>query len=210
MSKRKFDPSALRQLAEEFLQKIADDQEIPSGEHGDFVTSLVRQWMTYDGNATFFVGEDQIYLTVGKTPLGNYSIIPQPSPPGWLDCLVDDWKINPEELPGILEQLNLGQGAETTNAEGIPLRLWVNPKERSQGVEPLVKRPLPPGTKKDYRKIAGKELAKHIRMLVDDEEMAVLADSVVRQWQQFQGHASIFLNKDRQVALKLTEQSDGG
>jgi hypothetical protein len=64
--------------------------------------------------------------------------------------------------------------------------------------------------KRDYRKIAGRALTDQMRMLVDEEEMAALADSVARQWQQFQGHASIFLDEGRQVAFKLTEQSDGG
>ena len=72
MPKRKFDSRALRQLAEELIQRIAQDEEIPEGEREDCVTSLVRQWITYDGNATVFVGEQQIYLVLGKTRRLSY------------------------------------------------------------------------------------------------------------------------------------------
>ena len=47
---------------------------------------------------------------------------------------------------------------QAVNAEGIPLRLWVDPKERGRGVEPLVKEDIPPGAVRDYRKIAASEL----------------------------------------------------
>jgi hypothetical protein len=60
MPTKKFNPQALRHLAEEFLRQVAEDQEMPCDERADFVTSLVRQWITYDGNATFFVGEEQV------------------------------------------------------------------------------------------------------------------------------------------------------
>jgi hypothetical protein len=57
MRQSKFDSRALRQLAEALIQQIAEDDEIPEGERADFVTSLVRQWITYDGSATVFLGE---------------------------------------------------------------------------------------------------------------------------------------------------------
>src|SRR6266567_1012384 len=50
MSKRNVNSRALRQLALELLQQIAEDDEIPEGEREDFATSLVRQWITYDGS----------------------------------------------------------------------------------------------------------------------------------------------------------------
>src|SRR5215469_14372515 len=154
MPKRKFNSRALRQLAEELIRTIAQDEEIPEEEREDFATSLVRQWITYDGNATVFVGEQQVYLVLGKTPLGKPCLVPVPALPGWMNRLREDWKISPDDLPDILDQLNCGQSAEVINGDGVPLRLWVNPKKRSKGVEPLVKENLPSGTKRDYHKIA--------------------------------------------------------
>jgi hypothetical protein len=65
---RKFNSRLLRQLAEELVQTMAEEGEIHPSTQGDFATSLVRQWITYDGNATLFLSERQIYLTLNNTP----------------------------------------------------------------------------------------------------------------------------------------------
>jgi hypothetical protein len=95
-----------------------------------------------------------------------------------VERLQEDWKIDSEQIPEIIEQLNLGQGAEVLNTEGIPLRLWVNPKERSKGIEPLVKGPVPSATKRDYRKIATDVLEQQLGSSVGEDEMQELACSV--------------------------------
>jgi hypothetical protein len=210
MSNRRFNSRALRQLAEELIQKLADDEPIPETEGEDFVTSLVRQWITYDGNATFFVGDQQVYLLLSATPLGQPCIVPEPVLPGWLNRLQEDWKIDSEQFPEILHQLNLGQSAEVINTEGIPLRLWVNPKERSKGVEPLVDKPVPSRTKRDYRKIATDVLEQQMGLSISEEEIDELACSVAKQWQHYEGNACLFLLAgDIQLVLTATENGDG-
>ncbi len=209
MPKRKFNSRALRQLAEEFIQTIAQDEEIPADEREDFATSLVRQWITYDGSATVFLGDQQVYLVLGKTPLGKPCIVPEPALPGWMNRLREDWKINSDDLPEIIDQLNRGQSAEVINRDGIPLRLWVNPKEKRKGVEPLIKENMPSGTKRDCHKIAAHELEKQFGEGLDPEEMRALACSVVKQWQQHEGHACLFIDGQQQLAFKLTEHGDG-
>jgi hypothetical protein len=206
----KFNSQALRRIAEAIVEKISEDEEISESLHRDFVTSLVRQWITYDGHATLFIGEQQIYFVLGNTSLGEYRIVPEPALPGWVSRVKEDWKLNPDELPEITEQLNRGQGAEVLNTEGIPLRLWVNPKEKSKGVEPLVKQLVPPGRKTDYRTIAAKELEQHLGGDLGEDEMDEFACSVAKQWQQHEGHACLFINEERQLVLKLTEHDDGG
>ena len=209
MLKRKFNSRALRQLAEELILTIAQDEEIPEDEREDFATSLVRQWITYNGNATVFVGEQQVYLVLGRTPLGKPCIVPEPALPGWMNRLREDWKISPDDLPEILDQLNRGQSAEVINRDSIPLRLWVNPKEKSKGVEPLVQENIPPGKKRDYRKIATDILQQHFGEGLDSEEMDELAHSVAKQWQQYEGHACLFIDGRQQFHFKLNEYSDG-
>lgn len=209
MSKKKFNSRALRQLAEELIQTIAQDDEIPEDEREDFATSLVRQWITYDGNATVFLGDQQVYLVLGKTPLGKPCIVPEPALPGWMSRLREDWKINPDDLPEIIDQLNRGQSAEVINGDGIPLRLWVNPKEKRKGVEPLIKENTPPGTKRDYHRIAAHQLEQQFGEGLDPEEMRALAGSVVKQWQQYEGHACLFMDGQQQLAFKLNEHDDG-
>lgn len=210
MRKRKFNSRALRRLAEELFQRIAGDDEFPESERADFVTSLVRQWITYDGNATLFLGERQVYLVLGQTPLGHPCVVPEPGLYGWMRELTQDWKVSPDDLPDIIDQLNLGQSAETVNGDGIPLRLWVNPKERGRGVEPLVKEDARPGTARDYRRIAASELVRHFGDELDPEEMEELACSVASQWQRFDGHACLFIDGHEQFHFKITENGNGG
>lgn len=210
MSTRKFNSRVLRQLAEELFANLAE--KFPEANREDFVTSLVRQWITYDGNATFFVGEMgemQIYLVLGQTPLGKPYIHPEPDFSGWLERVQEDWNIDQEDFPGIIEQLNRGQSAEVVNREGVPLRLWVDPKERKKGVEELVTKRLSPGWKRDYHKIAADQLEQHLGFL-DEDEMHELVCSLAKQWQQYQGHACLFLDRGQKLIFVLTEREGDG
>src|SRR5260221_13592423 len=101
MPTRKINSRALRQLAEELVQVLAEEGEIEEDQQADLATSLVRPWITYDGNATLFLGEQQIFVALGQTPLGKPHPIPEPGLPGWVNQLTRDWKINPDDLPDI-------------------------------------------------------------------------------------------------------------
>src|ERR1700676_2247073 len=197
MPKNKIRSRALRQLAVQLLQEIAEGEILPA-EREDLATSLVRQWITYEGNATRFVGQQQVNLILAKTVAGTCRIVSNPGLAAWMNRLNQDWKISPEEFPDIFWQLNRGQSVEVTNSEGIPLRLWVNPKERSMGVEPLVKEPVPPGLKRDHHKIAADQLEHLFGSDLEMDTMEELACSVAKQWQQNDGHASLFLNAKQQ------------
>jgi hypothetical protein len=209
MRQRKVNSRALRQLALELLDRVTGGDDIPESERADFATSLVRQWITYDGSATVFLGERQVYLILGRTPLGKPCVVPEPALPGWVRQLTRDWKISPDDLPEVLDQLNRGQRAEVVNGDGVPLRLWVNPREKSQGVEPLAKRDIRPGRKRDYCKIAATELEQQFGEGLDPEEMDELAWSVAKQWQQHDGYACLFLDGHQQLHFHLNEQGDG-
>ncbi len=209
MSRKKTNSRALRRLAEELIQRIAGDAELPDDEREGFVTSLVRQWITYDGNAVVFVGEQPVYLVLGKTPLGKPLVIPEPGLPGGMKRLARDWKVNSDDLPEVIDQLNRGQSAEVINGDGIPLRFWVNPKERSLGVEQLVEVKVPPGTERDHRKIAADMVEEYLGAALDPKEMDDLACSVAKQWQQYSGHACLFLSAHQQLSLKFKEHGDG-
>src|SRR6266852_3350226 len=79
MRQRKFNSQALRQLAEELLSQIAEEGAITAEEREDLTTALVRQWITYAGNATLLLGEQQVYLLLGRTPLGRPCVVPEPA-----------------------------------------------------------------------------------------------------------------------------------
>jgi hypothetical protein len=209
MSQRRLNSRVLRKIAEDVVQQLAAETFIPESEQHDYATSLVRQWITYDGNASLFLGEQQVYFPLAKTPDGGFSIVPAKSLGEWTKALTKEWKISPDDLDEIFGQLNRGQSAEIVNGDGVPLRLWVNPKERSRGVEPLVKQAIPPGTKRDYHKIATNVLERHVGEL-DPDELEALACSVAKQWQQHEGYACLFLNAHQQLVFTLTEKDDGG
>lgn len=206
MIRKKNNSLVLRRMAEEVVQQIAAEIFIPEDEQRDLATSLVRQWITYEGKAVLFLGQRQSYHCLGRTPLGKRTVSTEYVPPDWNRVLTEDWKISPDDLPNVFEQLNCGQSAEITNTEGIPLRLSVDPKARTKHVEPLVQQQIPPGYKKDYQKIATRCLER-LNLFPDEKEE--LACSVARQWQQYQGHACLFIDTVTHQFI-ITEHSDGG
>ena len=193
---KKGNSRALRQLAEEIIEQVAGEFDIPEDKRQDFITALVRQWITYDGQATFFIEGHQFDFPLAYTPLGKPYCVPAPVLPDWTPVLTGDWKISSEDLPGLLEQLNRGQGAEITNSDGIPLRLSVNPKEKRRHVEPLVKEQIPAGTTWNYHKTARVGLEQRFGPVLDEDEMDALACSLVRQWKKYGGVASLFVEGD--------------
>jgi hypothetical protein len=209
MPRIKADSRALRRLAEAFLDEVAEGEDIPGAERQECATSLVRQWLTYDGSASVFLGDEQVYLVLGRTPLGRPCVVPEPAGHGWARRLTRDWKVSPDDLPGVLDQLNRGQSAEVVNGDGVPLRVWVNPKERRRGVEPLVEGDSRPGAARDYCNIAADELERQFGDALDPEELDALAGSVAGQWQRYGGHACLFLGGGRQLTLTLNEHTDG-
>jgi hypothetical protein len=209
MSKGKLKSGVLRRLAEGLLQTLEEAGQVPFGERADLATSLVRQWVTYDGHAFLFLGGQGVFFDLGMTPLGRPRLVPEPGLTGWLKVVTGDWKVDPGDLPEVFDQLNRGQSAEVTNAEGVPLRLWVNPQERKWGLEPLVQQDTPPGTERDYHKIAANELEAQLGGGLDPDELDELACSVARQWQRHEGHACLLLDGEKQLVLTLTEKAGG-
>jgi hypothetical protein len=105
--------------------------------------------------------------------------------------------------------LNRGQSAEVVNGDGVPLRLWVNPRDRRRGVEPAAEGDSRPGTTTDYCQIAADELERQFGDALGLEELDELAASVAGQWRRYGGHACLFLDRDRQLTLTLNQHGDG-
>src|SRR5262249_918682 len=102
-----------------------------------------------------------------------------------------------------------GQSAEVVNGDGVPLRLWVNPRDRSRGVEPLAEADSPPGEKRDYCKIAAGELVRQFGGGLAPQQRDRLAPSVAKQWEEHGGHASLFLGGRQELHFRLHQHSDG-
>jgi hypothetical protein len=208
-SHQKFDSRTLRKLAEHVVAQITQDGRFSDRERADLVTSLMRQWVTYDCHAAIFSGVQLWFFNVGHTPLGNPSVPPKPGPKYWLSEEIKGRKIDPDLVPQIIEELNRQQSAEVTDRHGRPLRFWVTPHPWACGVEVLTDEPVKPD-----EIVTGRERAmRHLRQRFGDDlppgELDVLADSVVRQWNRFDGHACVFASETEQICLHITKGSDG-
>jgi hypothetical protein len=209
MPKAEINSRELRRLAEALLDEIDEYDELPEAERADVATSLVRQWLTYEGHATLFLEDEQVYLDLGRTPLGKPCVVPELAGHGWVRQLARDWNVSADDLPEVLDQLNRGQSAEVVSADGVPLRLWVNPRERRRVVEPLAPGGSRPTVPRDYGRMAADALEDQLREGLDPGEMEALARSVAQQWRRYGGHACLFLDGHRRLDLKLDEHSDG-
>ncbi len=205
----KFDSKTLRELAEKFVDEITDDDDMPDSDRADIVTSLVRQWATYDGHAVFFAGVQFVFLILSQTPLGRPVIVPKPGPSNWLVGTMRGRQIDPDSLPDIVEQLNRGQSAEVMSEDGRLLRLSVNPQKESAEVELLERSLHSADCDTSYPAIAKRYLLVRFGDDLGDEELTALAASVATQWRKFDGHASVFVGPHEEVRVALTTPSDG-
>jgi len=202
----------LRKVAEGVFQRLAADGRIFPAEAGDFALSMVRQWITNDGIATWFFGEEQVYFIHRHTPLGQPHLVTEQVRPGWFADLQRRWKIDPEEFPAIVEQLNRGQSAEVTNREGMQLLLWVKPKKRQNGVERVDAHPSQTpkhGRNPNFLELAFEELFTEFGSAVDKDELDALAASVTRQWEEFDGHACILLDRGQRLVIVMSKHENG-
>jgi hypothetical protein len=123
-------------MAQDLTRKIFRRRLAPDIER-DLVTSLVRQWISYDLHAALFTAHDRFWFTLSKQPHGitNVEVNHVAQPP--LEGFIEDWDINPDLAPEIIHRLNVCQSAEFKNRYGERLRLRVDPKERSLQIEPV-------------------------------------------------------------------------
>ncbi len=205
----KFESRALRQLAEEVIDKITEGGDLFPSEREELVTSLVRQWTTYDGQAALFIGEQPYFFPLVHTPLGRPHTTPSQGPRDWLGIVATDWNIDPEELPDVASQLNRGQSAEVVNRDGVSIRVWTNPSEGRCAVEPLepVQTPQTPGV--DYLKLATRCIVDRFGNDICEEETDQLATSLMKQWKKFDGHAGLFQDETLAVYFTLHEHANG-
>ncbi|HEX4591653.1 MAG TPA: hypothetical protein VH120_17075 [Gemmataceae bacterium] len=212
MPRKKTNSRSTRPIAEDVVDRLISAGVLLPSERGDFVTSLLRQWLTYDGHATFFLDEGrQVYLALEKTPLGKPRVGTEWIESGLVKLLLEHWRVGPEDVPELIDQLNRGQSADVVNSDGLALRAWANPKDRRSAVEPIdpedYQRRMP--AQPDFRRMAANFLKGHFRESVGDGEVTELADAVAKQWQQFDNHACIFLDPRAALFLTVKRDADG-
>ncbi|MBO0699152.1 MAG: hypothetical protein J2P46_12215 [Zavarzinella sp.] len=182
----------LRYLAEQFLAGLPD--EVLTSPRRDLATSLVRQWLTNDGQAALFLGSDLHFLRARVSGPTTASVEGMKvDARAWNRHAMRDWDIDPDVWNEGMRQLNLGQSAVIETRRGESLRLWVNGRERRRGIEPLSPpRDEHPRPKMDLAQIARDELDDVFGTAIDPATRDVLAEAVAREWASNGGHAVLF------------------
>lgn len=120
-------PHILRSIANAELEKIFPGQARDPRE--ELVTSVVRQWTTYDGNAGIFTIPIHYYLTVqqrtGKVLAGTEVM------PGTLKQILAKWGVVERDLPRVVWDLSIAQMALLVNNEGITVRVTSDPRDHT-------------------------------------------------------------------------------
>lgn len=176
----------------------------------DLITSLVRQWLTYQRQATLVSREEQYYVILieDRNEIQGVNVEPFPASEWW-DGSMRDWHFDEDQLEDALCQLNMGQSAEFENRDGIRVRVWTNPKERKKGIEPVEPvAPKAPG-RRQYRKFAQDVLANIVELKHPWIEQGDLITSLVRQWLTYDGHAMI-LTEECEYRIRCVAKPDGG
>jgi hypothetical protein len=199
----------LRAIAEGVIQDAFDDEYSGSGSKA-LVMSLVKQWVRYDGHATFLTDEMQFYVDLndGQGESAEVSVtlvVVEKFFRRWMR----DWDLDHDQLLRMIGPLNLEQSALVKNRSGRQLRVWVDPKHRSKGIERVEHDVSEQPQRRNYRKLALDALAE-----VFGEELPAPIDGdfaigLVRQWVTCDGHG-MFLKPDAQVFITLKPQPDGG
>ena len=124
--------AAMRKIASDAVERYFPDRS-PSEEDA-LVTSVVRQWITYDGHAYLMKEAECCYLVFQQT-VDGYGLTVSQVAGDALHPFLRDWRIDPELSLEIMHSLNIRQSAEVTNLNGLALRFSVDPKERSIRIE---------------------------------------------------------------------------
>lgn len=199
----------LRILAEEVVKELENDQLVTEFNPDGIATSLVRQWLTYDGTAAISLSNGFFYLSLARSPLGNLGCEFETTETNWQEILVNHWKIAPDDLAQTVHELNLRQSSTIETTEGKVLRWWVNPKQRKTAIDHT--EPDGPGRSKNeiIYQIAYESLRASFGNSIPDKEYPILTNSILRQWERYDGHASVFTEK-KGIVIKMESSPDGG
>jgi hypothetical protein len=124
----------LRAIAASSLDKAIP--RLASDAREELTTSIIRQWLTYDGHAGVFTLPIHYWFHLeqedGEVRVGTEVV------PGSLVKLLTPWRVLDDDLPEILWQLSVAQNATFVNADGLTVRVRADAKEHGFGVQEVV------------------------------------------------------------------------
>ena len=96
------------------LQRMASGmiaQVFPGGvsrsARAQLLTSIVRQWRTYEGHAALLTDQCRYWLKLTCKSADQYNVAFGEIPGSPLQAFLDDWDIDPGKSPKIIERLNI-------------------------------------------------------------------------------------------------------
>src|SRR5262245_36711449 len=114
--------SVMRKIAADAVEKVFRDLA-PEAE-AELVTSVVRQWLTFDRHAVLLEDKEPFYLRIQESGDGygltSHQVSGEPLWP-----FMRDWQIDLDLLPEMLHGLNVCQSVQVTNLKGVALRVSV-------------------------------------------------------------------------------------
>jgi hypothetical protein len=126
--------AVMRKIASDAVEKVFRD--LAPEEEEELVTSVLRQWLTFDGHAVLLEEKARFYLILQENA-ESYGLTTHQVPGEPLWPFLRDWQIDLDLLPEMLHDLNVCQSVEVTNLKGAALRVSVDPKGRTIQLEDL-------------------------------------------------------------------------
>ncbi len=136
MSHEELKTPVMQQIASDLIAR-AFPWGLSSSERTELITSLVRQWRTYQGHAALFTDQCRYWFELTFKSKGKVDVGVGENPGHPLQLFLEDWDVDPDQSPEIIERLNVTQNAEFANRAGTRLRMWIDPKERRLSIEPV-------------------------------------------------------------------------
>lgn len=118
-------PQVLRSIAHAELDKLLPGQAADI--HEALVTSIVRQWTTYEGRAGILTLAVHYWLSVEHK--GNQVVVGSGVTPATLPRHLATWKVLERDLQRIVLDLNLSQTATFVNLDGLTVRVRMDPRD---------------------------------------------------------------------------------
>jgi hypothetical protein len=120
-------PNVLRKIAEDQLGECFND--LDSTTKNDLAISLVRQWITHEGNAVIVACEHHFWFRMKRMADGR-SHVTRDIEAGTFIEQIRRSQVIEEEIPNVLHDLNVCQSVRCYSADGQALQLKVDPARR--------------------------------------------------------------------------------
>jgi hypothetical protein len=124
--------NVLRRIAEGEL--VACFRDLAPVTKNELATSIVRQWITYEGAAVILTRDQQFWFRASRLDDGNTQVVRDVQQNTFVEHMRRS-RVMEEEIPGLLHALSLRQSVRCSTDYGEVLQLRVNPANKMFHIE---------------------------------------------------------------------------